>query len=158
MAFQQGRSNSCVFSSASSAFAAVGYPEAAAALEGHIAASAKDPNPMELLLDVVRSRVVPELMVQRAFKRFKLNPLADVSPHPTTVQLIGSEGGVGHAVTIVGEWIFDATQPHALPLTRASLDFCCSTAGVAVAYVGVLRAVRFMPQPISAKRQKVAYP
>ena len=78
--------------------------------------------------------------------------MACLCEYPTTVQLLAVDGGVGHVVTIVGEWIFDATQPHALPLTRASLDFCCSSAGVAVAYAGVERAVRFVPQPSTAKR------
>ena len=66
-----------------------------------------------------------------------------VSPYPTTVQLLGEDGGVGHAVTIVGQWIFDATQPRALPLSRESLDECCSSARGRVAYQCVEKAVRF---------------
>ena len=53
------------------------------------------------------------------FKRGRFDLLSgDPPPYPTTVQLLGEDGGVGHAVTIVGEWIFDATLPHALPLSK----------------------------------------
>ena len=80
------------------------------------------------------------------FKRGRFDLLSgDPPPYPTTVQLLGEDGGVGHAVTIVGEWIFDATLPHALPLSRESLDDCCSSAQGRVAYVCVERAVRYRP-------------
>ena len=85
------------------------------------------------------------MSVLAVFKRGRLDPLSDVSPDPTTVQLLGEDGGVGHAVTIVGLWIFDASLPYALPLSRASLDACCSSARGRVAYVCVERAVRYRP-------------
>ena len=69
----------------------------------------------------------------------------------TTIQLLGTDGGVGHAITIVGDWIFDATLERALPLTRESLDACCSSDHGRVAFRSVKRAVRMQP---SAKRQK----
>ena len=98
---------------------------------------------MALLHDVLNSKKVKTVEVVCRFKRRRLDLLSDESPDPTTVQLLGEDGGVGHAVTIVGPWIFDATLPHALPLSRASLDECCSSARGRVAYVGVERAVRF---------------
>ena len=80
------------------------------------------------------------------FKRGRFDLLSgDPPPYPTTVRLLGEDGGVGHAVTIVGRWIFDATLSHALPLSRASLDDCCSSAQGRVAYRGVERAVRYRP-------------
>jgi hypothetical protein len=42
---------------------------------------------------------------------------------------LGADGGVGHAITIVGPYIFDSTQKHALKLERKSLDWCCSNDG-----------------------------
>ena len=50
-------------------------------------------------------------------------------PYPTIIiiQLLGADGGVGHVVTIVGRWIFDATTADALPLTRELLDYCRSS-------------------------------
>ena len=80
------------------------------------------------------------------FKRGRFDLLSgDPPPYPTTVQLLGEDGGVGHAVTIARGWIFDATLPRALPLSRASLDACCSRAQGRVAYVCVERAVRYRP-------------
>ena len=114
-----------------------------------IPASLRHPNPMALLHDVLKSKAmqaVRKIEVLGVFKRARLDPLADASPHPTTVQLLGEDGGVGHAVTIVDGWVFDATLAHALPLSRAALDECCSSARGRVAYKCVERAVRYRPR------------
>ncbi len=39
---------------------------------------------------------------------------------------LGGDGGIGHAITIVGDLIFDSTQTHALKLGKDSLDWCCA--------------------------------
>jgi hypothetical protein len=39
---------------------------------------------------------------------------------------LGGDGGIGHAITIVGNLIFDSTQTHALKLGKDSLDWCCA--------------------------------
>jgi hypothetical protein len=39
---------------------------------------------------------------------------------------LGGDGGIGHAITIVGDLIFDSTQSHALKLGKNSLDWCCA--------------------------------
>ena len=41
--------------------------------------------------------------------------------------LCGKDGKHDHCVTVYGRWIFDSNIKHALPLTRASLDICCSS-------------------------------
>ena len=143
VAHQQGRMDSCVFSSAASALASVGETTAALAVVEHIPESIKDGDPMSLLHDVLKSNKVKTVEVVRRYNRGRFDPLNEESPYPTTVQLLGEDGGTGHAVTIVGPWIFDATLPHALPLSRASLDECCSSARGGVAYVSGVRAVRF---------------
>ena len=92
----------------------------------------------------LKSKQVKTMEVVPVFKRGRFDLLSgDPPPYPTTVQLLGEDGGVGHAVTIVRPWIFDATLPHALPLSRASLDECCSSARGGVAYVSGVRAVRY---------------
>lgn len=40
--------------------------------------------------------------------------------------LCGKDGKRDHCVTVYGRWIFDLNIEHAFPLTRASLDTCCS--------------------------------
>ena len=144
VAHQQGRKHSCVFSSAASALVFVGETKAALAVAARIPKSLAHDNPMTLLHDVVKSKQVKTMEVVQVFKRGRLDLLSgDPSPYPTTVQLLGEDGGVGHAVTIARGWIFDATLPRALPLSRASLDACCSSAQGRVAYVCVARAVRY---------------
>jgi hypothetical protein len=39
---------------------------------------------------------------------------------------LGGDGGIGHAITIVGDLILDSTQSHALKLGKNSLDWCCA--------------------------------
>ena len=143
VAYQQGRKDSCVLSSAASALFHLGETNAARVVAAHIPASLKHNDPMALLHDVLNSKKVKTVEVVCSFKRGQLDLLSAESLDPTTVQLLGEDGGTGHAVTIVGPWIFDATLPHALPLSRASLDECCSSARGGVAYVSGVRAVRF---------------
>ena len=145
MAYQQGRQDSCVFSSAASALFYLGETKAAHVVAAHIPASLAHGDRMTLLHDVLKSKKVKTVEVVCRFKRGRLDLLSEESPDPTTVQLLGEDGGAGHAVTIVGRWIFDATQPHALPLSRESLDECCSSARGRVAYERVAKAVRFRP-------------
>ncbi len=55
--------------------------------------------------------------------------------------LQAKDGGVGHAIAIVGDWIFDSSKRHALPLTMESLDWCCMDG-----FYKVFRAIQFLPK------------
>ena len=48
---------------------------------------------------------------------------------PRLVVLEAEDGDSGHAVTMVGQWIFDSNFATALPLCRAALDFICGEGG-----------------------------
>ena len=53
-------------------------------------------------------------------------------PSPSTPRLVvleAEDGDAGHAVTIVGQWIFDSNFETALPLGRTALDFICGSGG-----------------------------
>jgi hypothetical protein len=51
---------------------------------------------------------------------------------------LGGDGGIGHAITIVGDLIFDSTQSHALKLGKNSLDWCCANdRGFASIYMAI---------------------
>jgi len=41
--------------------------------------------------------------------------------------LRGTDGSASHCVAVVKHWIFDSNLSKALPLTRASLDWCCGS-------------------------------
>ena len=52
--------------------------------------------------------------------------LEDISANVTLVRLMDSLGNVNHAISIVGNWIFDSNYEKALVLNRASLDKICA--------------------------------
>ena len=153
MLSRQGRKDSCVFSSAESGVLSMGYKEEARAIHERIDDSLTHRDPMTLLTDIVKSKKVRRLTVDRVFKRGQDDMIDllkyDEWPYPTTVQLLGSDDGVGHVVTIVERWIFDATMMHALPLTCKSLDYCSSSKKRRVSFARVKHIVRMGP---SSKR------
>ena len=52
--------------------------------------------------------------------------LKDTSANVTLVQLMDSLVNVNHAISVVGNWIFDSKYEKALILNRASLDMICA--------------------------------
>ena len=52
--------------------------------------------------------------------------LEDISTIFTLVQLMDSLGNLNHAISVVGNWIFDTKYEKALVLNRASLDMICT--------------------------------
>ena len=52
--------------------------------------------------------------------------LEDISENVTLVKLMDSLGNVNHAISVVGNWIFDSNYEKALILNRASLDMICA--------------------------------
>ena len=65
--------------------------------------------------------------------------IRDKTPFPTVVIPIGKDKGVGHAVCVVDNLIFDSTQKFALRLSQESFGFVCGSEGCD----GVYLAVRF---------------
>jgi hypothetical protein len=55
----------------------------------------------------------------------KFDPLLDKSDTPTVMQIHSSSGSVSHAVTIVGDLIFDSNKTHAVRLDATGLDRVC---------------------------------
>ena len=53
--------------------------------------------------------------------------------------------GVDHAITLVGSWLFDANLPHALPLSRESLDTIVAVTHHEATFSHVARALQLMP-------------
>jgi hypothetical protein len=57
--------------------------------------------------------------------------------------LEGSDGKIDHAVTLHNGWIYDSNFESALPLSRKSLDLCCSSDDIPARFVKVDRALIF---------------
>jgi hypothetical protein len=53
---------------------------------------------------------------------------------------LGQDGGIGHAISIVGDLIFDSTQTHVLQFCKEALDWCCANGR---GFQGVYMAVAF---------------
>jgi len=77
------------------------------------------------------------------FNKVNVRPLTDLSDYPTAMTLRGTDGGIHHAITTVGKWVFDANCAHALPLCRDSLNYCCSGSFCEGEFYGVFHVVRF---------------
>ena len=73
--------------------------------------------------------------------------MEDISTNFTLVQLMDSLGNVNHAITVVGNWIFDSNYEKALFLNRASLDMICAPSvgeEQAAEFESVFTAVRYI--------------
>ena len=69
--------------------------------------------------------------------------LNDVSEYPAVVSLEAEDGGTQHAITVVGRIIFDSNCQRGLPLTRESLNYCCSSDEMKGVYKKVYTGYRF---------------
>ena len=66
----------------------------------------------------------------------ELNILEDISPLPTVVIPLGTDGGVAHAITIIDGLIFDSTCERVLKLSKEALDWVCTNSkGYAKVYL-----------------------
>ena len=135
----------CLFSSCASALHYIGFHDIAKYVQDmaphYSSASVGAVRSWEGLVKVMEKTcnfLVPQKIYGSFFKI-----LTDVSEYPTVVSLEDMEGGTHHAVTIVGRLIFDSNCPRALPLTRRSLDYCCSTTTVDGKFKRVHRGFRF---------------
>jgi hypothetical protein len=69
--------------------------------------------------------------------------LKDISVFPAVFALEAVDGGTQHAVAVVGNLIFDSNCERPLPLTRQSLDYCCSTDTQDGLFKNIFRGYRF---------------
>jgi hypothetical protein len=53
----------------------------------------------------------------------------DLNDNPKLIVLRGCDGGVSHAISVVGNVIFDSNRKEGLVLSKESLDWCCNCNG-----------------------------
>ena len=83
--------------------------------------------------------LVTKWMTKKRMAKFDLNN--ETSDRWALVVIpLGGDGGIGHAITIVGDLIFDSTQSHALKLGKDSFDWCCANDN---GFERIYMAVRF---------------
>lgn len=140
---QQLHRDTCVFSSALSAFKYFGDFGAVAHLRDRLFMSTLKPDRLNFLVRTLEHRALRYQPV--VFKRQQLNVLTDLSPFPTVAKLCGKDGHCTHVVTVVGRLVFDSNCSEPLPLCKAALDWCCSyNSGELNEFSFVVKAYRFM--------------
>jgi hypothetical protein len=72
-----------------------------------------------------------------------LNILQDISCYPTIARVQGTDGSIGHCISVARKWVFDSNKPTAELLTLDSLNWCCSSDSSNNAFLNVFFAVRF---------------
>ena len=72
-----------------------------------------------------------------------LNILKDISCYPTIARVQGTDGSIGHCISVARKWVFDSNKPAAELLTLESLNWCCSSNSTNSSYLNVFFAVRF---------------
>lgn len=72
-----------------------------------------------------------------------LNILQDISCYPTIARVQGTDGSIGHCISVARHWVFDSNKPAAELLTLESLNWCCSSNSSNNTYLNVFYAVRF---------------
>ena len=83
------------------------------------------------------------------------NILENVDNDMVVVLLQGSDQKEDQCVTLFGKWIFDSNLKSALPLSKESLDLCCSSDGNPV-FLKVIKALlcTYYMNMIDKKSQK----
>ena len=71
--------------------------------------------------------------------------------HPLLVIPRGNDCGVGHAVCMIDDLIFDATQEKALKLSKESFDWVCGKGGFDGIYVAIKFDSGWKTSPLKRK-------
>ncbi len=111
--YQQGKTETCLFSSTACGLHYYGYINESEELQETGLQYEKKGWLVRPFLDEIH-RLIPRCIVRRIDN---LNILEDKSPLPTVAILVGSDESNNHAICVVGEFIFDTNCHHALPLS-----------------------------------------
>ena len=75
------------------------------------------------------------------------DPAVEKSKLPTLIIPQSSDGGVGHAISTCGEYMFDSNLNYAKPITQELLNWCVSTDDMPHQWVRITFAMRVMLAP-----------
>jgi len=114
----------------------------------------KRTNALSYFSDLLRKRKPPLFL--KKLKASNWNMFENDNNHLVVVLLQGSDNTEDHCVTICGKWIFDSNLKNAIPLSKESLDLCCSSDGDPVSFVKVVKALlctNYLQQVESKRKQ-----
>ena len=135
----QGNDRTCVFTSFANCMSFLNKRELAETIQQKAISSINGGNPFEELIKLMSVRG-EEFKRPVIFKDYKFQPVNMRANLPTVAQLCARDGGIEHAVTFFGDWIFESNQQQAMQLSEANLDKC-----VIGGFWYVKYAVRFHP-------------
>jgi hypothetical protein len=155
--FLQAGKCTCLFHGFASALYFLGMVEVAELIAYYAVEHASDGvqgiQNWKALLEIMQSNC--GWLQPRKIKGKVFDVLSDISPFPTVVSLESTDGGIQHAVTIVGKLIFDSNCTRALPLCKEALDHCCSSDDKVSRYVRVFHGYRFQEHEKSKQMKLV---
>lgn len=146
-------SRRCVLDSAASALYYIGKTKLANFINATKNDKTKVLNPFDYFAEVIRAHMTKD--DKKEFQLLLLNrerkKTWDIftSPKNSLMCVVGihsDDGKTDHAISIVGDWIFDSNFEKALPLTQESLDICSSSAERDSKFVRVTHG--YLLQPI----------
>jgi hypothetical protein len=132
--YQQGEHSTCLFRALASAFHHIGCTHT-----GSVLASISKKNEhlcgevqLKAAIAAVRAheplyKKVDYWKKQKVIERQDF--LGEPNGNPKLLVLRGCDGGVQHAVAVVGTTIFDSNREKGLTLSKESLDWCCNCNG-----------------------------
>ena len=157
--YQQGEKDTCASSSLASCFHYIGYENLAEYIEQYgIALESQEASETDKFLpslvnDLQRNR-------QDFRKKYEVRKLiptdfdifctdSTFKSTPKLLQLLGSDGGCAHAVTIYNGLLFDSNLKFAVDLTREYLEF-----SIDANYIGILHGYDFKPHSFEMRLKK----
>jgi len=157
--YPQGDKNQCLFKAVASALHYCGQVEAASYFSN--AAPTVQYLPRDATLKSLRdgmekhAPVIGGVLIfnkkqkRRATNRLSIEEIIqNKTMFPTVIIPRGNDGSASHAVVVVDDIIFDATQSYALKLSRESLDWICGACGMG----DIATALRF-ERPVKTKER-----
>ena len=134
----------CVSKSLASALFALGWHDEAQRINkfGELILTGAVVNTMRRVKKEARDALPDWIVISQIDKRF--NWKTDLRENELVLGvLFASDNSCSHAVTIHGNFIYDANEPVALPLTDEALDYCTSTKNVNTSFICFKFGFRF---------------
>ena len=156
--YKQGDQPTCFFSSFASALDYCGLSQEAKEINQFglqcVGNTAYDQSKLltQLVIKSVQIKGIAKKWEARRLKitKTELCDVSGVKKEPILVVLRGSDGGISHAISIVGKWIFDSNLHQAIRLTAENLDSCCGPFDC----MGVHKAYHFTERHHNKKKRK----
>jgi hypothetical protein len=126
----------CVSKSLASAFHALGWYEQSSRINefGEEILHGLVMHALEKIVKFSKTLFPPWIVITRIKPKFDWR--TDLQPNDVFIGvLLASDGSCSHAVTLHGNYVFDANEPVALRLCNDSLDYCTSTETVKSTFV-----------------------